>query len=80
MYFGYGAALTKHDHEDAADDRSWNGNKDGTKLADDAHDHEDDARAHHHTRAANLLSTPFSSAVVFVFPARLNYLPYTRRL
>ena len=43
MYFGYGAALTKHDHEDTTDDRSWNRNKDGAEFADDAHYHEDDA-------------------------------------
>ena len=43
MYFGYGAALTKHDHEDAADDRSWNRNKDCAEFADDTHYHEDDA-------------------------------------
>ena len=61
MCIGNGAALTKHDHEDAADDRSWNRNKDGAKLADDAHDHEDDACTYRHTRAANLLLASFPS-------------------
>ena len=61
LYFNNCATLTKHNHDDTADDRSWNRNKDGAKLADDAHDHEDDARTYRHTRAANLLLASFPS-------------------
>ena len=55
------AALTKHDHEDATNDRSWNRNEDGAKLANDSHNHENDTRTYSHTRAANLLLASFPS-------------------
>ena len=80
LLFNNCATLTKHNHDDTADDRSWNRNKDGAKLADDAHDHEDDARTYRHTRAANLLLTSFSSVGGFDGLRTVHEVYHRRRL